>query len=181
MLSPADFGRLFSDFRSSAFRLEALSLYRVPDEAAEVAAYRDGGAPPGGLGGDNEWRQLLRAGRSVGKRFSRVRVIRGPLTDYERYACEWGYVYNTALGEDIRVLDLSEVDYPHALPPWDFWLFDEGSGVRMHYADDGQFEGAETVGSEEVGRLIAWQQQLVGSAVPFDEYWAAHPQYHRRP
>lgn len=181
MLSPADFGRLFRDFRLSAFRLEALPLYQVPDEASELAAYVEGRPPPSELGGDNEWRQLLGQGRAAGKRFARVRVVRSPLTDYERYECDWGYRFNTALGEDVRVLDLSEVDYPHPLPPWDFWLFDDSTGVRMVYTDDGRFEGAEAVEPGEVGQLATWQAQLIETAVPFSDYWAAHPQYHRRP
>lgn len=179
MLPAADFGQLFADFRASAFRLELLPAYRTPEEEAELAAYRSGEAPSAELGGDTEWRSLLRAGRAAGKRFSRLHVVQSPLSDYLRYECEWGYAFNSALGEDIRILDLSEVDYAGSLPPRDYWLFDDQSGVWQFYDEQGRYQGAELARSEEVEQLSRWRQELTGIAVPFEQYWAAHPQYHR--
>src|SRR4051794_21899262 len=116
LLTPADFGRLFQTCEYSAFRLELLPVYRTPEEAAELAIYLSDGPPPADLGSDTEWRSMLRQGRANGKQYSRVHVVRSPLSDYLRYECEWGYVFNTALGEDVRILDLSEVDAPGELP-----------------------------------------------------------------
>jgi hypothetical protein len=179
VLSPADFGRLFSEFDRSAFRLELLPVYQTPEEAEELAAYLSDGPPPADVGGDTEWRGMLRAGTAAGKQFSRVHVVRSPLSDYLRYECEWGYVINTGLGEDVRILDLSEVDYQSELPPRDFWLFDDRTGVWQHYSPAGEYQGADLATPEEVERLRGWHEELTSAAVPFEQYWASHPQYHR--
>ena len=179
MLSPADFGRLFSEFERTAFRLELLPAYRTPEEAAELAAYLSDGPPPASLGGDTEWRSMLREANAKGRQYSRVHVVRSPLSDYLRYECEWGYAFNTRLGEDVRILDLSEVDYQSELPPRDFWLFDDAPGIWQHYTPDGDWQGAELAAAAETDRLRAWRDELQAAAVPFADYWAAHPQYHR--
>lgn len=179
MLSPADFGQLFDRFTTSAFRVELLPVYDVPEEAAELAAYLATGPLPVDLGGETAWRRVLRQGREDGKQLSRVHVVHGPLSGYLRYECEWGYAFNARLGEDIRVLDLAEARAPVVLPPWDFWLLDDEIGVSLRYDSAGAYHGAELVSDEQIEELRYWRQELVTAAVPFGEYWAAHPQYHR--
>lgn len=181
MLSPPDFGRLFSDFRREAFRVELLADYFVPEEIEEFRAYGAGDPPPPPeRRGGADWRRLLETGIRAGKRFGRVHVVRSPLTDYLRYECEWGYQLNQPLGEDIRILDLAEASYAGELPPWDFWLFDDAAGVRLHYdAGEGSYLGAELVGADVVPQLGRWRDELTAAALPFSDYWAAHPQYHR--
>src|SRR5699024_10718762 len=61
----------------------------------------------------------------------RVRIVRQPLTDYQRYQFAWGIPGNIAAGEDIRVLDLTESDLE--IPDFDFWLFDATRVVRLSY------------------------------------------------
>jgi hypothetical protein len=44
-----------------------------------------------------------------------VRIIHDPITDYERYACEWGYTLNSPAGEIIRIIDLAQTQLPPEL------------------------------------------------------------------
>jgi hypothetical protein len=104
--------------------------------------------------------------------------VRSPLSPYLRYECEWGYAYNVTVGEDIRILDLAEHSRPSALVDEDFWLMDNTTVVKMHY-QAGRFVGAyvppnAVLPRYRAARVAAWQ-----AAVPFGEYWEAHPQYWR--
>jgi Family of unknown function (DUF6879) len=44
-----------------------------------------------------------------------VRIIHDPITDYERYACEWGYALNSPAGEIIRIINLAQTQLPPEL------------------------------------------------------------------
>ena len=183
MPSPADLASLFAGFTRSAFRLETLPVYDVPEEASELRGYLSGEPPPANLGSgdDTAWRRTIRAATPAGKQFSRVRVVRSPIGDYLRYECEWGYVFNERLGEDIRILDLAEISYDGPLMPYDFWLFDDATGVRMHYTDGGSYLGADLVPSADLNELRACRDASTTAAVPFGHYWQAHPEYRRSP
>jgi hypothetical protein len=105
----------------------------------------------------------------AGKTFRRVRVVARPLSDYIRYEFEWGFVYNVAAGEDIRILDLTNTPMPD-LPDHDFWLFDETTVVKLLYRPDGTQIKRELVDDPDIPAYIrnhdaAWQQ-----AIPFSEY-----------
>jgi hypothetical protein len=112
-----------------------------------------------------------------------VRLLHSPLPDYQRYACEWVYAYNTAAGDDSRVLDATEVSLPEVKPP-DFWLVEDAIDAQiaiMNYDDEGCFLGAthsdERVvidGYREVRRIL-WER-----AEPFYSWWDRHPEHHRR-
>jgi hypothetical protein len=45
------------------------------------------------------WLDTLREWAEQGRHRRRVRIIHDPITDYERYACEWGYALNSPAGE----------------------------------------------------------------------------------
>ena len=91
------------------------------------------------------WLDTLRAWAEQGRARRRVRIIHDPITDYERYACEWGYALNAEAGEIIRVIDLAQTQLPPELARMvvDFWLVDGCKVVAMHYEPDGQFRVAE--------------------------------------
>jgi uncharacterized protein DUF6879 len=76
-----------------------------------------------------------------GRRFSRVRVVSTPLTDYSRFGI-FCSEYTNAAGEDIRYLAR---DQAGELPDYDYWLFDSRNLVKMLFDDDENFVGAEVV------------------------------------
>lgn len=119
----------------------------------------------------------MRADRDNGIVRRRVRIVRGPLTEYVRYECQWGYHSLAAHGEEIRILDLT--DTPFALAETgDFSVFDAEHAIRMHYDPEGVFLGASTV------RDAAWAVRAICDllwhvAVPFATWWARHPEHRR--
>ena len=66
----------------------------------------------------------------------------------------------------------------------DFWLIGDDQAVLMHYGPAGKFLGGEIAPAQSLTRYQAARDAAWESAVPFIDYWAAHPQYwrdHRRP
>jgi hypothetical protein len=165
-------------FTKLAFRLETLDAYDVGSDGEDVARYLRGERSP-----DPErkepWLAQLRAEKEQGKLRQRVHVLRGPLSGYLRYECEWGYLPNEAAGEDIWILDLAERPRPAGLDiDYDFWLIDD-EVVRMHYDLDGRFTGAEVLDPRELPRHRAARDAALASAEPFSSYWRRHPEYHQ--
>ncbi len=161
--------RYFRDFRSSAFRLELHPVYTMPGEADELRRFLAGEKPPTDY--RYGWLDTVAAAEAVGKSMRRVRVVRRPLTDYIRYEFEWGFVYNVAAGEDIRVMDLTDHAGPE-LPDHDFWLFDDSTVVRLLYRLDGTQIGRELVEDPDLEAYLRYRDAAWEEAVPFPDYWA---------
>jgi hypothetical protein len=180
MLDAAQLGELIkSRFTRDAFRLETLDAYYVASDGGDVARYLRGEREPDPARKE-PWLARLRTERAEGKQRQRVHVVQGPLSGYLRYECEWGYVPNVAAGEDVRILDLSERPLPAGLTiDHDFWLIDGQHVIRMHYADDGRFLGAELLAAGELPRYRAARDAALAAAEPFTDYWGRHPEYHR--
>ena len=179
MLSETELDPYFDSIQHEAFRLEALPAYAVPVESAGLNAYLAGKPFQKSETGQafNDW---VRAQVEAGVTWHRVRVVRGPLTEYERWECEWGYTVSEEFGHHTFVLDLSEVADPPDLPDYDWWMFDGRVVLRFHYDDTGGFVGADAV--EDADQLQAhrrYRDAALAAAVPFPAYWAAHPQYWR--
>jgi hypothetical protein len=136
-VTPAELGKLFETFAASAFRLETLAAYNVPEEAESLRCWREGKSPPLWQK-DREWLAMVRQATAAGKSMQRVRVVRQPLSDYVRMELEWGYPDNIANGEDIRILELGTDGVP-GMVDHDYWLFDDATVVRLEYTDDGSF------------------------------------------
>jgi len=52
--------------------------------------------------------------------------------------------------------------------------------LRFHYDDVGQFLGADPIDDPgQVAEHARYRDAALAAAVPFPEYWAAHPQYWR--
>ncbi|MBS2545960.1 hypothetical protein KGQ19_03675 [Catenulispora sp. NL8] len=111
----------------------------------------------------------MRANVKAGKSMTRVRVMRQPLTDYQRYGFAWSVPGNIAAGEDIRVLDLTGKPLP-PLPTFDFWLWDEEIVARLDYHMDGTQIGRELVEDADLGRYLEWRDYALAHSVPFQEY-----------
>ncbi|MGW8526186.1 DUF6879 family protein [Nocardiopsis sp. CA-288880] len=157
----------------SAFRLETLDQYDVGSDGGDFHRFVVGEPEPD-WDRKRPWLETLRTERDAGIRRHRVRVLRTPLNDYLRYACEWGYVLNAEAGEEIHVLDLAERALPPEVVDHDFWLIDDKYPLRMHYAENGEFIGAELV--DNLGRYQKARDAALAAAEPFAQWWACHPE-----
>lgn len=178
MLDEAELGSFLRQAVRSVFRLEVLPVYDVPTDRGDFPRYV-AGEPGPDMGRKGRWLDFLREQRAKGVNRHRVRVLRTPLSDYDRYACEWGYAYNVPAGDDTRILDLSERELPAAVLDHDFWLVDDEYPVRMHYDDVGRFLGATVIDPAGVGEYQAARDAAWRAAEPFEGWWGRHPEYHR--
>src|SRR6266498_3070001 len=74
-----EFGRLFETFEHTAFRLETLDRYTVPEEDEALRRFLAGEPPDPDL--FVSWFTLVRAATAAGKAVQRVHLISEPLTD----------------------------------------------------------------------------------------------------
>ncbi|MFJ7245427.1 DUF6879 family protein [Kitasatospora sp. NPDC098652] len=167
MLKGEEFGRLFETFERTAFRLETLPLYDVDDEREEFADFLAGK----GLASESSDNPWVRSMTDLGKRVTRVHVLRSPLSDYLRYELA-SYPGNIAAGESIGIIDTAR-QVVVGLPDHDFWLFDDARVYRMHYTDAGQFVGAELLPDGRLNEYQRYREIALANAVPFGEYSAA--------
>lgn len=178
LLSAAQLGAALESYRQRLFRMETLPAYAVSADGDDYHRWAAGESEPT-WERKRPWLDTLRADRAAGKVRYRLRVLSAELTDYERYACEWGYALNTEAGEDIRVLRHGEHDIPAGVVERDFWVVDDDLAVLMHYDEHARFAGAEPVpaaaiGAYRYGRDVAWE-----AGEPFGQWWARHPELHR--
>lgn len=168
-------------FTHTAFRLETFPAYAVPSDGGDVARYL-AGEPEPDPDRKGPWLDHLRGEAAAGKARYRVRTLCSPLNGYLRYECEWGYMPNAKAGETIRVIDLAEQPLPREVQPvhFDWHLLDEQHLLRMHYDGDGTFLAADATSKpSEVEKYRLAAAAAWNTAVPFVDYWAAHPQFHR--
>ena len=161
----------FDSYQRSAFRLETLPVYAMPDEEDEFRRFLAGERPPADL--HYSWLDRVARFRETGRIIQRVHIVTRPLSDYLRYEFEWAYAFNVRAGEDIRILDLTDREDP-GVPDEDFWMFDEEKVVRMMYRPDGSQIGRELLDAPEIERYIAYRDAALADAVPFEEYWQGH-------
>ena len=179
MLSEADLDPFFDAIRREAFRLETLPAYAVPVESAGLRAYQ-AGEPFQKSEAGQAFNEYIRGQVDAGVTWHRVRVVRSPLTEYERWECEWVYTLSEQVGHHTFVLDLTETPGPPRLPQYDWWMLDERTVLRFHYDDEGRFLGADPIEApEQVAEHVRYRDAALAAAVPFPRYWAAHPQFWR--
>lgn len=158
-----------------AFRVEFLSAYTVGSDGSDYQRWLDGEAEP-------TWERKNEVLRTIGEEAEaglvteRVKVITDPRTDYDRYACEWGYAFNGPAGEEIRVWDLADHALPELPITHDFWLLDENKVLRMHYDEMGRFEGASIPKRSALSDYSRTRELLWGGAQPFHTWYPAHPE-----
>lgn len=166
MIDPANPWRTF---RHSAFRLETLPEYRVPHEAGERERYLAGEPIPEGY--NAAWHTTIRKNAAAGATMQRVRVVRPPLTDYQRRQFDWGYPGNLQAGEDTRVLDGARAD-ELGLPGWDFWFFDDEVVLRLNYEADGAYVGREILPHADPAEFRRYRELALDDATVFWTYRA---------
>ncbi|HEX5142411.1 MAG TPA: hypothetical protein VFW21_00935 [Mycobacterium sp.] len=163
------------------FRWETLPAYEVASDGSDYRRYLEGADAPTPER-KQPWLDTLRKWAEQGRLRRRVRIIHNPITEYERYACEWGYALNSQAGEIIRVIDLAQ---NRLLPAeltsiaGDFWLIDGREVVAMHYQPDGQFHAAEILHPNQVAEYRAAAKVSWELGTDFTTWWNDHPQHYR--
>jgi hypothetical protein len=166
LLDGEPWAAMFRDFERSAWRLEVQPTYTMPAEAESLARFLRGEQKPHDH--NATWHGTVRDAIEGGKSFGRVRVVRQPLTEYQRYQFAWGIPGNIQAGEEIRVLDLTDTDLD--LPDQDFWMFDESAVVHLNYRPDGTQINRELIEEPDITQYIAWRDLAIESSVPFSAY-----------
>ncbi|MDN0199715.1 DUF6879 family protein [Streptomyces sp. S.PNR 29] len=165
-LDGEDWQAKFRDFRTEAWRLETLPTYRVPQEAEEFSRFLAGERFPGPY--EDSWTEMIQRRKETGGSVGRVHILTRPLSDYLRFEFERYYRHQAPIGEDIRILDVTERENP--LPgAQDFWMFDRSTVVLMHYEEDGTQIGRELYEGDPAP-FIEYQRIAIAESVPFLEY-----------
>ncbi len=172
-----------SDLLSSAtdvLRVETLDAYSSASDADYLALFR-AGEPKPDPSEKQPWLDRLATGGERGHPWGRLRVVSRPVSEYVRYACEWGYVDNVAAGEDVRVLDSDQwsTAVRHLRDDGDLYIVDHRV-FGMAYDETGAFRYAyeQQSGGRADQRDAA--RYFTTLATPFAEWWADNPGLHRQ-
>ncbi|WP_051466521.1 DUF6879 family protein [Actinomadura oligospora] len=176
MLDLERLSEMFDHFEREVFRLENLDNYDTEHESEQVRRYVAGEPyrPPA----DMSWNEQLAAQVRMGKGWGKVHVLRDPTTAYFRYACEWAWPASSRYGQRVRILDLSERMPPDGMTDADFWIIDDAV-VVLRYDRDQRFTGAHLADDGEAVRLRHARAVAERDAVPYDQWWQAHPEHWR--
>src|SRR5205823_1912615 len=136
------FGRLFTSFEHTAWRLEMRGRY-ASDEDTETYAQFTRGEPVVWDGVNPEWCAQRREHSGLGKRFERVRIVDNPPTTGQLYLLD-NAKRNSAVGEDIRNLWRADAERLQ-LPAEDFWIFDSRLVALLNFDDDDNLVDVELI------------------------------------
>jgi hypothetical protein len=162
-------------FERSAFRLEALDHYTSEAEDEEMRRWFEG--EPFQLTQvssemHDEYVRLVRAACAAGKPWRRVHAVSGP-TPYVRFEVE-GYGENEAAGEEVRILQASDLAAVFGEQPPDFWLFDDELVLKMEYDETGRIAAIPVITDPRaIRRYLQLRDTAVRHSVPVREYRAA--------
>lgn len=159
-LSSDSFSELFVRFNKSVERLQARGAYSIGAEDDEFRQFLEGRPLP--PTNSDPWIDQMVAATKAGKRWVNVHVLPLEMTPYLRYLIEWGYVYWSDWGADIRFVYAK--DWPQ-IPGNDFYVIDGELVVAMDYTDAGGFLGARIIESvdEKVHMISEWNRLLASS------------------
>lgn len=171
-MTPEEFNAAFDGFHASAFRLECLQTYAVSAEDERLRAFREGLPRPERSVRTDPWLRRIAASTIAGKSWTRIRLMRHPLTEYMQYGLI-SLVESQAVGEQVRIADLNAHPELEQLGP-DFWLFDAGEtdefAVVIHYDENGALLGLER--SDDVGWCKEQRDTAMAYSVSLAEYVA---------
>lgn len=167
-LSGDEWARTLHDFERTAFRFECQGSYHEPYEQEALRQYLAGDEPD--LAYLRPWLDDVRRGTDAGRKYSRVRVVTDPITDYLRFELAVT-PHNEAAGEDVRVLPAARAAELGSLPNVDFWLFDDRLVTVMHFDEVNGFQYAEAViEPRQVAQFLEIRERVWDAAVSFREY-----------
>jgi hypothetical protein len=145
--------------------LETRDQYNSANEDAALREFVADGEPD--MAWFINWLTMIRDATAEGRRFSRVRIVTRPLTDYSRFG-HFCAGYTNQAGEDIRYLDRAPAG---ELPDHDYWLFDSHMLVRMHFDEDESFLGGEVIDDPvEIVQHNYWRDAAWHRAMRRDEF-----------
>jgi hypothetical protein len=165
-LTGDEWAKALHRFQTSAFRWEAQGTYREPYEQEPLRQFLTGADPDTAF--LQGWLDDVRRATDAGRRYSRVRVLTDPLTDYLRFELSLTPL-NAAAGEDIRVLPAAR-QRALAVPDTDFWLFDDEWAAVMHFGDTGFLYADAVTEPTRVAEFLEIRERVWQDAVPFEEY-----------
>lgn len=159
---------MFGEAKQSVFRLETLQAYNVSTEQPKLERFLAGEKQP--VEPESSWRELIRSSVAAGRTWKKVKLLRRPLTDYQRFSLAWGVPANSRAGMEHRIIDITErtVD----LPRIDYWLFDDSMVVVIHYFEDGSPDWIERIESDDIEQYRRWRDIALKESIPFSEYRA---------
>lgn len=160
------------------FRLEVRDAYSVDSDGEDYRRYLRGESAPNAEA-KQPWLDALAADTTAGRIWRKVHLVRGALTDYQRYEFEWGFAYNVTAGEQVRVLEVDAEQAERLAALGDFFVLDGEHVLRNLYDDDDQFTGGQIIYGGEAAALRAVTGWVWDAAEPFTSWWERHPQYHR--
>jgi uncharacterized protein DUF6879 len=163
--------RTFDSFRLDAWRFEAQPAYTMPQEAESFSRFLSGEGKPADH--NSRWHERVRDYIASGRSIGRVRIVRQPLTDYQRYQFAWGIPGNIEAGEDIRVLDVTRHEYGLPLSGTDWWMFDNAQVIHLNFRPDGTQINRETF-EGDIEPYREWRRIALSESVPFAEYVKDH-------
>lgn len=154
------------DYERSAWRFETQPTYTIPSEQETFGRFRAGEPMPEGHNAG--WHDQVRSWVASGKTIGRVRMVRQPLTEYQRYQFSWAVPGNVEAGEDFRILDLTNLKLD--LPSFDFWMFDESIVVHLNFRPDGTLINHDRQENPDLEQYFKWRDTALVHAVRFGEW-----------
>ncbi|MGI8798800.1 MAG: DUF6879 family protein [Pseudonocardia sp.] len=160
--------RISGDAKISAFRLETLPQYLVPQEEASFAAWQGGRPVPRRTPENSELLARLQQQIARGFRRYRVHILDQPLTPYLRFEL-YLYLDSVAVGSEVYVVD-RDAHADLADLHEDFWIFDDEIAVRMYYDGEGRFLHPELI--EDIEPYRELRDMTMSRSEPVTEYLA---------
>jgi hypothetical protein len=175
-LTSSDFNHLYKYFEYTAFRLETLREYVVPEEQESYSRFQHGQATDVmDVPGYQEWLGWIRVAKRAGKTIERVRILDEPPTSYQRWAAWIGH-HNEAAGEVMRYISRSralQIGLP--LSRGDWWLLDSVRVASVEFDECGvPMGGVIHDRPDEVQSYISWRNLALRHSRPvseFDSFW----------
>lgn len=170
LLDSTGFGAVFDVARVSVFRFEGHQDYAVAADDADLAAFRSGAPRPERSVRTSPWLRRIAVQTARGVSWSRLRIVRHPLTEYTRFELV-AYVESQAAGEQIRLVEAA------GTVPEDFWLIDAGTpgavAVVMHYDQGGRLLGREKVTDpQRIAGMVRVRERLWRAGAPLNVWLA---------
>lgn len=174
----SEFGAEFTNFRTSARRLELLPSYHVEGELSELASFLHGGSYDPNFNAD--WHKILESAKARGAKVERIRGLPEKATPYLRFEIVHAYPMNIARGESIKFTYLSDIEKTvssGAVLP-DFWLFDEARAYLVQYDGRGGFLGVLRVADAHAKHLAELYNTVHSQARPWKWGSGSYVQIH---
>jgi hypothetical protein len=160
----------------SVFRLEAVSVYKVPEDLLLFEKWKRGKFELDAR--SKEWLKNLKKTSQRGVKIQRVRVAPLPLSGYIRYEIDF-WKNSEKCGEEI--LFLESKDYGKIIKnldftPKDFWMFDDKALIIFLYDGKGNFLREKPISDKsEIKRHAELKRKLLEHAVQMDEFLKGRP------